>query len=241
MGVHYHDSSTTQGSRKTKKTEQERAPRVRDRHGLFRVETARLGGARRRRTFLNYETPRSLTETTPHPRYFVAPWALVAIMQSGCKTLSMIGTEPELKKPANWGLPALEQVREARRLHQESGASQRSTWIRANKYFYGRIQKLLQFIVEPGKRVLELRCETGDSLACTKPAYGVGVEISEAMVTCAQGEHPELLFVRATRKSWNCTKPSITFCSITFSIPWISCARSNAFACTAMRARSWSS
>jgi SAM-dependent methyltransferase len=109
----------------------------------------------------------------------------------------MIDTEPELEKSANWGLPALEQLREARRSHQESGASQRSKWIRSNKYFYGRIQRLLQFIVEPAKRVLELRCETGDFLACTKPAIGVGVEISDAMVACAQAEHPDLHFVKS--------------------------------------------
>jgi SAM-dependent methyltransferase len=109
----------------------------------------------------------------------------------------MIDTEPEIEKSANWGLPALEQVREARRRHQESVAPERSKWIRANKYFYGHLQRLLQFIVEPGKRVLELRCETGDFLACTKPAVGVGVEISDAMVHVAQAEHPELHFVKS--------------------------------------------
>jgi hypothetical protein len=112
-------------------------------------------------------------------------------------TVSEVAKEPELTKTANWGIPALEQVREARRRHQESVAHQRSKWILANKYFYGRIQRLLQFIVEPAKRVLELRCETGDSLACTKPAYGVGVEISDAMVACAQAEHPELRFLKS--------------------------------------------
>lgn len=109
----------------------------------------------------------------------------------------MIAPEPQLDRRADWGLPALEQVREARRRHQESVAGERSKWIRSNKYFYGRIQRLLQFIVEPGKHVLELRCETGDYLACTKPAYGLGVEISDAMVACAQAEHPELRFVKS--------------------------------------------
>jgi hypothetical protein len=108
----------------------------------------------------------------------------------------MIDTEPELEKSANWGLPALEQMRDARRRHQESVAQERSKWIRANRYFYGRIQRLLQFIVEPGKRVLELRCETGDFLACAKPSYGAGVEISDAMVSGAQAEHPELHFFK---------------------------------------------
>jgi len=109
----------------------------------------------------------------------------------------MITTEPQLDRDANWGLPALQQIREARRRHQESAAGQRSKWIHANKYFYGRLQRLLQFIVEPGKRVLELRCETGDFLACTQPGYGVGVEISDAMAARAEAEHPELRFLRS--------------------------------------------
>ncbi len=109
----------------------------------------------------------------------------------------MTFTQPQIENSPAWGLPALQQIREARRRHQESVAGQRSRWIRANKYFYGRLRRLLQFIVEPGKRVLELRCETGDFLACTKPAYGVGVEISAAMVAIAQTEHPELRFLKS--------------------------------------------
>lgn len=109
----------------------------------------------------------------------------------------MIATEPRNTNVVNWGLPALELIREARRRHQDSVAGERSKWIRANKYFYGCVQRLLQFIVEPGKRVLELRGELGDFLAATKPAYGVGVEISEAMVACAQSAHPELRFLKS--------------------------------------------
>jgi len=118
-------------------------------------------------------------------------------MPSGYLHPPMIAPEPQLDPATNWGLPALQQVRETRRRHQESLAGQRSKWIRANKYFYGRVQRLLRFIVEPGKRVLELRCETGDFLASTKPNYGVGVEISDAMLACAKAEHPELNFVKS--------------------------------------------
>ena len=107
----------------------------------------------------------------------------------------MIATETENTNDAHRGLPALELIRDARRRHQESVAGERSKWIHANKYFYGCVKRLLQFIVEPGKRVLELRCELGDFLAATKPAYGVGVEISDAMVACAQTAHPELRFL----------------------------------------------
>ena len=60
-----------------------------------------------------------------------------------------------------------------------------SKWIRANQFFYGRIQRLLKFIVEPKKRVLELSCDMGDYLACTEPEDRVDVEISDTIVTCA--------------------------------------------------------
>jgi hypothetical protein len=110
---------------------------------------------------------------------------------------SMIATEPTNTNAANWGLAALEQVREARRRHQDLVAGERSKWIRANRYFYGCLERLLQFIVEPDKRVLALRCEVGDFLAATKPAYGVGVDISDAMVTCAQSAHRELRFAKS--------------------------------------------
>jgi len=104
---------------------------------------------------------------------------------------------PSTDPQRNWGPSALQEVREARRRHQESVAAQRSSWIRTNRYFYGSLQRLLQFIVEPGRRVLGIRCDTGDYLAGTKPSCGVGVDISDAMVSCAQAEHPELQFVRS--------------------------------------------
>src|SRR5271165_1318503 len=109
----------------------------------------------------------------------------------------MITTEEELKKRENWGLAALEQVREARRRHQQATAEKRSRWIDANEYFYSRIKRLLQFIVPPNSRVLELRCETGQFLAALCPSHGLGFEISDAMVACARNAHPHLQFLRA--------------------------------------------
>jgi len=43
--------------------------------------------------------------------------------------------------------------------------------------------------------VLEIRCETGHLLASLEPSYGVGVEISGAMVEVAHRQHPNLRFV----------------------------------------------
>lgn len=96
----------------------------------------------------------------------------------------------------SWGPEALEEIRRARREFQDGIAANREDWIRSNEYFYHHLKRVLQFIVESGKRVLEVRCETGHFLASVTPAYGVGVEIGEAMVEDARRQHPDMHFVR---------------------------------------------
>lgn len=105
--------------------------------------------------------------------------------------------EPEISAEKGWGPAALDEIREARRRHQAAIAARRDNWIRSNRYFYERLKRALRFIVEPHKRVLEIRCETGHLLASVSPSYGVGVEISEAMVEFARKQHPALHFVRS--------------------------------------------
>jgi SAM-dependent methyltransferase len=95
------------------------------------------------------------------------------------------------------GPQALRQIRDARREQQQATAAHRDRWIRSNRYFYDRLKRLLRFIVEPGKRVLDVRCESGHLLASVKPSHGVGVEISDAMVSYARRQHPDLQFVQA--------------------------------------------
>jgi len=109
----------------------------------------------------------------------------------------MIANESEIEQTSPWGPSALRQVREARRLQQQSLAPQRSKWIRSNRYFYDRLKRLLRFIIDPQKRVLEVRCETGHLLASLEPARGVGIEISDAMVQTAHSENPQLEFLRS--------------------------------------------
>src|SRR5215475_4439359 len=101
-----------------------------------------------------------------------------------------------LEVKPSWGVAALEEVRTARRLHQDNTAAERGRWIDANQYFYGRVKRLLQFIVEPGSRVLELRCLRGDTLKGLQASRAVGLEIGEAMIGLAKERYPELEFVR---------------------------------------------
>ena len=109
----------------------------------------------------------------------------------------MIAPEQEVLATETWGPSALDEMREARRKHQDAVAGRRVEWIRSNKYFYDRLKRLFQFIVEPGKRVLEVRCETGHFLDSVVPSYGLGVEISESMVASARQKFPNLQFVQS--------------------------------------------
>jgi SAM-dependent methyltransferase len=94
-----------------------------------------------------------------------------------------------------WGPDALRASREARRRRQGELAATRDRWVHSNRYFYDRLQRLLRFIVEPGKRVLEIRCQTGHLLAAVQPSYGVGVEISGRLTEKAKRNYPQLHFM----------------------------------------------
>jgi SAM-dependent methyltransferase len=55
--------------------------------------------------------------------------------------------------------------------------------------------KFTQFLIPPGKRVLELGCGRGDMLATLRPSYGVGVDFSPKTIVRAKERHPDLHFV----------------------------------------------
>jgi SAM-dependent methyltransferase len=104
---------------------------------------------------------------------------------------------PAAVEKSSWGLEALQSTRRARRELQDNIAQKRDRWIERNRYYYGRIERLLRFIIEPNRRVLEVRCQTGGLLAATRPSYGVGVEISQKLVEVARQDHPDLKFICA--------------------------------------------
>jgi hypothetical protein len=51
--------------------------------------------------------------------------------------------------------------------------------------------------VEPGRRVLNIRCQIGFFLDALQPSYGVGVEISPEMVAVARVAHPQFTYHEA--------------------------------------------
>jgi SAM-dependent methyltransferase len=109
-------------------------------------------------------------------------------------TMSMAGVSSQVEVEA-WGVAALQSRRDARRKLQDRIAQRRDKWVQKNGYYYDSIKHLLRFIVEPGKRVLEVRCQTGHLLAAVKPSLGVGVEISDNLLAIARKNHPNLNFV----------------------------------------------
>ena len=74
-------------------------------------------------------------------------------------------------------------------------APERDRWIERNAFFYRQDADYMRFLIPEGLRVLDLGCGTGGLLAALKPAHGVGVDLSPAMVDVARRSHPNLEFV----------------------------------------------
>jgi SAM-dependent methyltransferase len=96
-----------------------------------------------------------------------------------------------------WGVAALEQRRERTRNHVARIASRRESWINRNTYYYELLSRLLCFLVEPQKKVLSVRCGTGNLLAVVRPCVGKGVDICAEIVTIAQQRNPNFEFAVA--------------------------------------------
>src|SRR5437667_12771711 len=85
-----------------------------------------------------------------------------------------------------WGPAALEQRRERTRDHLAKIAARRESWINRNRYYYELLIRLLCFLVEPQKKVLSVRCDTGNLLAAVHPSNGKGIDICAKIVEIAQ-------------------------------------------------------
>ncbi len=96
-----------------------------------------------------------------------------------------------------WGPAALDERRQRTAQHLAGLAKKRTYWIDNNRYYYDLLARLLRFLIEPGKRILALRCSTADLMAAVSPAEGVGLEISSEMIAVARLRHPEFTYVLA--------------------------------------------
>jgi ubiquinone/menaquinone biosynthesis C-methylase UbiE len=78
------------------------------------------------------------------------------------------------------------------------GVARRGTQAaRAGAYYHHRLEELYRLASSPGLRVLELGSGQGDLLAALAPAYGVGVDFSQEMISRATQRHPHLRFTCA--------------------------------------------
>ena len=76
----------------------------------------------------------------------------------------------------------------------------------SGRYYQRLLRRYYAFWVPPGLRVLELGCSLGDLLAAVKPARGVGVDFSPAMIALAQRSHPHLEFRVADAAEFGATE-----------------------------------
>jgi ubiquinone/menaquinone biosynthesis C-methylase UbiE len=73
---------------------------------------------------------------------------------------------------------------------QRAAARPRET----NRYYQRYLRNYYSLLVPPNLNVLELGCGLGDLLSAVKPARGLGIDFSAAMIGLARQRHPELEF-----------------------------------------------
>jgi SAM-dependent methyltransferase len=85
--------------------------------------------------------------------------------------------------------------KQAFRDHAEASSGEQYRGGKYNGAYRADDLKFTQFLIPPGKRILELGCGRGDLLATLQPSYGVGIDFSPKTVARAKELHPDLHFV----------------------------------------------
>jgi SAM-dependent methyltransferase len=80
--------------------------------------------------------------------------------------------------------------------HWDTIAAKRATWQGLGGWYHKRLAEIYRFHISPNQHVLELGCGDGRLLAALKPARGLGVDFSPAMLQRARERHPYLEFIR---------------------------------------------
>ena len=77
----------------------------------------------------------------------------------------------------------------------EASLDEQERWRKFNAAYHKDDLKFMQFLIPPGKRVLELGCGRGELLAALQPSHGVGVDFGARTIARANELHPNLHFV----------------------------------------------
>jgi SAM-dependent methyltransferase len=67
-------------------------------------------------------------------------------------------------------------------------------WAQRNRYYYRDLDRLYQFLIPAGSKVLEIGCGTGNLLAKIQPDVGVGIDFSTVAIDLAKTKYPHLTF-----------------------------------------------
>jgi len=78
--------------------------------------------------------------------------------------------------------------------HFDAIALKLDWWARRNRYYYQDLDRLHQFLIPAGSKVLEIGCGTGDLLANVGAELGVGIDFSSVVVDLATTKYPDLHF-----------------------------------------------
>ncbi|MDD4938703.1 MAG: glycosyltransferase [Candidatus Omnitrophica bacterium] len=73
-------------------------------------------------------------------------------------------------------------------------AAEYDYWKKKNDYYYSLIKDFYRKNIPPGSSVLELGCATGQILASVEPKRGVGIDISDSLITLAKSKYPQYEF-----------------------------------------------
>ena len=79
--------------------------------------------------------------------------------------------------------------------HFDELAKDRKKWIKKSAGFYSEDILSMKELVPKGSKVLEIGCGTGHLLNALEPSYGVGIDISSKMISCAQSNYENLKFI----------------------------------------------
>jgi hypothetical protein len=93
--------------------------------------------------------------------------------------------------------PAAELYRKHHQAHWDRVSGQKSNPDRPGAYYHELLQHYYKFLIPAGMRVLEIGSGHGDLLASLNPAFGCGLDFSDAMVREASKKHPDLHFLKA--------------------------------------------
>jgi ubiquinone/menaquinone biosynthesis C-methylase UbiE len=74
-------------------------------------------------------------------------------------------------------------------------ALSRTRWKKRNRFYHTSLQRYFRHFVSVGARVIEIGCGPGDLLHALKPAYGVGVDFSPAILEEARKKYPQYTFI----------------------------------------------